>query len=159
MSGPDNSEKKHRTRGFFRTVFRFEPRKWFAVDEVTDNSKAVIRAYKDLFTTGDQRKHRESFEEAVKRFSLTEETVAKQRKYFLCFSFFYLLVGISLLGYSFYLLLNKGLLLAAFVSFIMGVLMSVYAYKENFWYMQISKRKLGCTFREWLRFVFVRAKQ
>lgn len=155
----DVTEKKHRVRGFFRTVFNFNIHEWLAVDEIKTNTAAVVNAYKDIFDRpiGGQRK--ETFEAAVRRLGLTPEKLKTQSRYFLYFAFFYAFLGVGLFGYSFYLLLGKGFVLAFFVSFIMGALMFSYAFKEHFWYMQISKQKLGCTFREWISFVFRRTQQ
>lgn len=148
--------KKPKSRGFFRTVFNVDVRRWFAVDEVAAGGRAVASAYRDLFTKTSI-KRQETFEEAVQRLQLSEVVLKKQKRNFLFFSFFYLLVGMGLTWYAFYLLLNKGFALAFFVCFIMGILMLSYAYKEHFWYMQISRRKLGCTFKEWINFICKRA--
>jgi len=154
----EKAEKKHRVRGFFRTAFNFNVRKWMAVDEIKANSRIVVNAYKDLFgKRAASEYHSETFAAAAQRLGMTAETLKKQRRNFMYFSLLYLVLGIGLFGYSFYLLFGKNLFLAFFVSFIMSILMFIYSYKEHFWYMQISKQKLGCTFKEWLRFLFKRA--
>ena len=153
------TEKKHRIRGFFRTVFNFNFRKWIAADEIVTNSKTVANAYLGLFEKEPGIKHKETFAEAMQRLRLTEDMLQKKRNGFLYFSLFYLILALGLISYAFYLLINKAILLAFFVSFILGILILCYAYRENFWYMQISKRKLGCTFKEWLSFVFMRAQK
>ena len=151
----DKVEKKQR-RGFFRTVFNFNVREWLAVEQIKANSRTVVEAYRGVF--GRRTDNRgETFAGAVQRLGLTPEKLQKQKRNFFYFSVIYLIFSIGLLSYSFYLLLEKGFLLAFFVSFIMGILMLTYSFKEHFWYMQISKQKLGCTFREWLSFVFKRA--
>lgn len=151
----DIPEKEHK-RGFFRTAFNFNVREWLAVEQIKSNSRAVADAYRGIF--GRRPNNRgETFAEAVQRLGLTSEKLQKQKRNFFYFSVIYLIFSIGLLLYSFYLLLEKGFLLAFFVSFIMGILMLVYSFKEHFWYMQISKQKLGCTFKEWISFVFKRA--
>jgi len=144
-------------RGFFRTIFNFYPQRWFAIEEIKANTKAVISAYKGLF--GKRKYQVEDFSSAVQRLGLTEETLKKQQQNFLYFSLFYLFLGIGLGGYALYLLFERNLTLAFFVSLIMSILMFSYAFKEHFWYMQISRQKLGCTFKEWLDFVLRRAKK
>ena len=151
----DKVEKKQR-RGFFRTVFNFNVREWLAVEQIKANSRTVVDAYKGVFGRRPDNRH-ETFAGAAQRLGLTSEKLQKQKRNFFYFSVIYLIFSIGLVLYSFYLLLDKGFLLAFFVSFIMGILMLVYSFKEHFWYMQISKQKLGCTFKEWLSFVFKRA--
>jgi ABC-type multidrug transport system fused ATPase/permease subunit len=152
-------EKKRRTHGFFHAILTIDLKRWLAAEEMKSHTRNLIRAYKDLFVDVERsRKARDDFEITVQKLSLTEEKLAKQSRDFLFFSRIYLIVGMILLGYSIYLLYSRTLFLASFVSFVMGVLMLIYAYKENFWHMQISKRKLGCSFHEWLSFTFRRAR-
>jgi len=151
-------DKKAGKRGFFRTVFNFNVRRWVAADEVANNTKTVVNAYRDILTKPEIQ-HRETFENAVQRLGFTEEKLQSQRKNFLYFSLFYAVLGVGLAIYSFYLFMNHGLFLAFFVSFVLFILMFCYAFKEHFWYMQISKRKLGCTFGEWFNFTFRGVRQ
>jgi hypothetical protein len=55
------------------------------------------------------------------------------------------------------MLRNKHLFAACFV-LVLASTLTLLAYHEHFWYMQMQKRKLGCNFHDWICFILRRAK-
>lgn len=123
-------------------------RSWLGWDRFRDSIGFIKKLIVDLFVPQKQ-EVTESFEDSLRRLNLTEEHLRTRLQEFkrlawiyfvlLCLSFLYLLYhGLS--GHFLGLLVMIG---------ISSVLVSM-VFKFHFWQFQLRKRKLGCTFREWL---------
>lgn len=94
-----------------------------------------------------------TFEEVVARFRLTDQDLKKRMS-----GHFWLSMGcalLALLAFAWfgYLLLH-GLFTSSCVALAVSFLMGTYAVTENLFWYRIKKRKLDCTFREWLLHFF-----
>lgn len=150
--------KKGVVRGFFGSLINI--RKWSSYDAVKDNATLLTRTVKDLYRPERNGAAKvESFAAAAQRLQLSESDIKKRMHYFLYYAVIYLLVAISLLAYTIYLTMVSTAVLAILGCFVLTILMLVYSFREHFWYMQMKKRKLGCTVKEWVAFVLRRTKE
>lgn len=95
----------------------------------------------------------EEFNEAMQRLNLSEQDLAERAKQRLIMTAIYLAgaLGIFLYGIFHFSSSNHiGGVMALFVVFYC----LIQAFSQHFWYFQIKQRRLGCTFREWLRWTF-----
>lgn len=123
--------------------------RWMDTPTLANNAKMIAGLAKRIFTAP-KATRTETFEEAMSRLNLTETDIQRRKKEFLRLICIFGLLSILLYAYSFYLLSHsyiRGGILALIVSTI--ALMRVFRF--HFWYFQIKKRKLGCTFKEWLQ--------
>ena len=128
--------------------------RWLAWDQIAEAGKNLTKTAKDTFVPPTAR-HRETFEEAMVRLRLSEEQIEKQRKAFLGSSVVYLAIGGAVFAYAVYLALD-GHVMATLFSGVLAALCWTYAYRESFWYMQMTQRRLGCTVKGWLAFMWGR---
>ena len=140
-------------RSFFGSLVNVK--KWSSYDDIVDNAKFVAKSFKDLYKPKKEVGIKDaSFDELVKRLQLSEEDIKQRSKYFLYYFLVYFFSAVCLFGYLSYLIMVNGRLLSILVTLILAVLMLVYALREHFWYMQLKKRKVGCTFKDWFAFIF-----
>ncbi len=147
------SPKRKPIKKFFKTFV--DVKKWSSFDEVSANTKNTWGLFKRLFSRGGGEKRQETYEEAIARLSLNPEEVVARKNNFLYSTMIYAFFALGFFSYLVYLLLNARFL-AASLTIVLVALMLVAAYREHFWYMQMSKKKLGCSFKEWLDFVLRR---
>jgi len=144
--------KKSRAGGFFKSFV--DVKTWVSYDEIKTNTKSIYGLFARFFSSKVNKTiYKETFEEAILRLNLTEEQVNDRKKIFLYSALIYLSVALILIAYALYLAINSHILLAIF-TLILTTFITTLAYREHLWYMQISKKKLGCSFAEWLEFVF-----
>lgn len=127
-------------------------RRWMGTDRIGSDARHIAGLAKDFGSTKTQKGRKESFEQAKKRMNLTEEDIARRTKETYITSWVYFSICLVLLAYTIYLsfkMLILGILLCGVLSVLAGIL----AIKESFYYMQLKKRKLGCTLGQWFRFV------
>ena len=153
----EEKEVKVKKRGPARAFFKsfVDVRKWVSYNEISANAKTTISLFRIFFSRSAKPVYKETYEESVIRLNMTDEQLANRKKIFLYSSLVYLAVAIVLFVYFVYLLVHLRLY-PAFFDFILLVFISITAYREHFWYMQMQKRKLGCTFRDWLSFILRR---
>ena len=144
--------KKRRIRRVLKTFFNVK--RWMAAPQIAAGGRAVGRSAKNLFTTH-KAKRIETFEEAVERLNLTEDDLIKRSRHFLRLAYAYALLALLLIIYAIFLSIT-GHILALFSSIALITLVSTYALREHFWYMQMKKRKLGCSLWDWVKFVVVK---
>ena len=148
-------KKRRPIRAFFKSFVNV--RKWSSYDEVANNVKMTGGFLRRLFSRNFKVVNSETYEESVARLHLTAEQLQQRKKVFLYSALIYGVIAMLLFIYFIYLLINLRLL-AAFLDLILLTLMTVSAYREHFWYMQMQEKKLGCSFNDWLAFVLRRTK-
>ena len=145
-------KKKGPAKKFFKSFV--DVKKWSSYDEVSSNTKTAWGLFRRLSNRNkDVRK--ETYEDAISRMGLSEEQIHQRKKNFLLSALVYAVFALGFFVYLVYLLINVKLL-AASLTLLLVVLMSLATYREHFWYMQMHKRKLGCTFEDWLAFILRR---
>lgn len=148
-------KKKGPVRKFFKSFV--DVKKWMAYDEVSGDVKTTFGLYRRLFTKSAKPVYHETYEESIARQNLTEAQLTARKKAFLYSAIAYFVFALCLFLYFIQILLN-GHLFAAFFDLILVGVLSLLAYHEHFWYMQMQKRKLGCNFHDWISFILRRAK-
>lgn len=145
-------EKKSvkKKRGVFRGTLSlfFDLPRWIDAKSYVQTNKTLYEKIKDTFRIA-KAERKESFEEAMKRLNLKEKDIQariKHNKQALNMLLFLILL---LCLYGLYLFFN-----AAWSALILlfGVIIftSVRAFKYSFWNFQMTEKKLGCSFREWM---------
>ena len=129
----------------------FNPRGWFNYDVLKDQTQTVWGISKGVLNPiPAQPALTETFEEAMKRFNVSEEDLGDISLTYLLFAGLFLVCGLGLLGFGIYLLLSSfyagAILSIAFTAFLLSQ-----AFRYHFWHFQVKYRKLGCTFEEWRR--------
>ena len=140
------------TRAIGRAVKPFVnvPR-WLGISQLRANAAAIVKMMQDL------RIHRppvrkEEFNEAMERLNLSEEDIKQRMKTCLLLSILYSTAALLFLIYTVYMILHGHL--GMILGLLITVLMSVFAYREHFWYFQMKTRSLGNSFKGWVHFLF-----
>jgi hypothetical protein len=150
------AQKSGLAKKFFKSFV--DVKKWFAYDEVSANTKTTIALYRRFFSSGGTEPIlHETYEESVARLNLNEMQLASRKRAFLYSALIYFTFALGFFIYFIYLLVHAHLYAACFEFILLG-LISVIAYREHLWYMQMQKRRLGCNFYDWVAFVLRRAK-
>jgi len=148
------TKKPGLTKKFFKSFV--DVKKWSSYDEVSANTKTTWTMFQRLIYRKPKALRKENYKEAIARLGLTEKQTAARKNNFLYSSFVYAFFAVGFLVYLVYLLVNFRFLAASLTGLLM-VVMSLMAYKEHFWYMQMRREKLGCNFNDWLEFIFRRS--
>ncbi len=141
--------KKRQRKGFFRSMVDF--RTWMSMDSIKSTGENIgdtIKSLKEINVTS----RVETFDEAVARLSLDEDSISKRKRQCLYSAWLYVVLALGLVGYSFYLLLSDHVL-SFFIALIFSLIAGLNAYREAFWYFQMTIKKLGCTHREFLMYL------
>lgn len=132
----------------FKSLIDF--RRWMSWDSVKQQGKSITN-YRDTFKV-EEPEHQETFEAAKKRLDLTEESLKEKAKNCFFLALVYLGFGLILLAYTVYLF-SEGHWRAVILGLVVTFVAFTFAFREHFCYFQIKRAKLGCTVKEWLRFV------
>lgn len=127
----------------------FNVRAWFDWDRVKSFTLFLVDGVKRLFIV-QEHVQSDSFNEAQKQFKLTDADLLLKQKALWRLSMIMLTVAFLIFGYSMYHFIF-GALKAGIVSLVVMMIALALAFRYHFWYFQIKKQKLGCTFNEWYR--------
>ena len=141
--------KQHatRTRRLFNRII--DVRSWSDWDR-TKAYTAYLSTSIKKFLIPQKKVAGESFAQAKKRMKLSDTDLIVRKNGLLRLSILMISVAFLLLIYAIYQLIY-GSLFGAILSLVVTNIALVLAFRYHFWYFQIKKQKLGCTFREWLR--------
>ena len=148
-------KKKGPIRKALSLASPFAVRRWVSYDELVANLENTSGFFKNFFSRQQREIRKESYEEAIARMALTEEQLQRRKSVLLKSATIYSVFALILFGYAIYLLINSKFP-SLFLVLCLLVPTVLITYREYFWYMQMEKKKLGCTFDEWLEFVFRR---
>lgn len=126
----------------------FNPRAWFGYDTVKQQTNLVIDIGKDILIP-EKPQREETFEEAMKRFNLTDADVKSISENYLIYSLFFVVLGAVSFAGSFIMLFYYDTFAGWLIGLAATALILVQAFRYHFWHFQIKFRKLGCTFEEW----------
>jgi intracellular multiplication protein IcmV len=126
----------------------FNPRAWLGYDSIKDQTRTISSFIKDAATV-QQPEHKETFEQALQRLNLNEETIKVAARNYYYYALFFLALAILDFLYGFYLLFSEGSILGFILALAVCALLLAQAFRNHFWYFQIKSRRLGCTFQEW----------
>lgn len=127
----------------------FEIPRWIGVSTLKRNA-AIIREQAVEITHLGQKDRKETFDEAIARFGLSEQDIILKRNAFLRMALIFAGVGVLIFCYAMYLLWHDAAI-GGILAFVVGLLSFGYAFRYHFWFFQIKHRKLGCTFNDWLQ--------
>lgn len=148
--------KKAVKKGFFSGL---NPLRWVGYDQISGNAKTIRNLVDGLVDKPSQSSvHKETFEECLLRFNLTEIDIKKRMQTAIRIVILCLILSLAMIIYSVYLVFH-GLPLSSFVCVILTLLLWAYAFREHFNYFQMKQRRLGCTFKEWFICTFKRSKK
>lgn len=126
----------------------FAPRRWLGYDELKTTNRTIASILTDLFSYEVQSRT-ETFSEAKQRLKISDETLNEINVTYRSYALFFCLIAALCFFYSFYLLFRY----LAIVDWVLGMsvttLFLTYAFQYDFWSLQIRKRKLGLTFKDW----------
>lgn len=130
----------------------FNPSGWLDYDGLKNQSTNLYSILKTTYTP-DKSGREETFEQAMVRLNLTEEDVAGIIKTYAFYTFVFVLLGLGMFCYAFYLLFSVGSLTGLMLGLGAASLFFAQAFRYDFWSLQMRRRKLGLTFEEWKRHV------
>jgi len=133
------------------------PKRWVGYNQLQSDSKTVGKIFKSVFERSAKAEKKESFEEAVKRFNLTEEDIQKRMKSAKQLVMTFLGFGGILLAYMLYQW-TVGHIIEGFICLVLAALTLSYAFREHFNLFQMRQRRLGCTYKEWFKSTFKGSK-
>jgi intracellular multiplication protein IcmV len=123
--------------------------KWFNYENHKFNVNYIISATKNLFLT-EKTENQETFEQAVARLQLTEQDLLDRKKEFFRLFIISLIISIGLFCYTMFITINYQNLYGFILGMAVTVLGLSKTFKYHFWLTQITKKKLGLTFKDWL---------
>src|ERR1700722_17899789 len=124
------------------------PSGWFGYNDVKASIETSWELMKGLFVIPEPT-HSETFEEALARQGVTEEEAQKRGNDFLTYAMVFFALGVVTFCFSFYILIVHRTFAGCLLGMSVTALFLGQAFRFHFWYFQIKKRKLGCTFEEW----------
>lgn len=130
-------------------LVNFKVTDWFNVNNHKVNIAYIVDITKEVFSPS-KPQYQETFEEAVTRLQLSEQDLLDRKKEFLRLFIISLAVSFGLFLYTMFITIKYGNL----YGFILGISVTILAlaktFRYHFWLTQITKRKLGLTFKDWL---------
>ena len=117
------------------------------------NLKCLAKEIKDL-DSSDKSTNCNSFDD-LSKLGITEEKLVKAKESCYKLSLFSLALACFLIIYLTFCMI-KMYYMSSVVTFLLVMVLFGLAFRYHFWYMQVTKRRLGCTFRDWLNFLFLR---
>ena len=121
---------------------------WLGWNQIKENSSSIWGAILPVLRVR-KTNRKETFEQAMSRFNLTEaDLVVRARRCIREIVFYFILACIGFI-YMVYLFVNAHIL-AGLIMILVGMLLIIKALGSHFWYFQIKHRKLGCTLKEWI---------
>jgi hypothetical protein len=122
------------------------------IQEFKDYNKTLVGSLKTILTK-DTPNREETFEQAITRLGLTKEDANQIASRYRVYALLFLLLGIMLFTYSFYLLFAH----FSIIGCLLGLAATAYClsqmFRFDFWAYQIKVQRLGVTFNEWLQHI------
>ncbi len=147
------NKPKRGLRGFLARNFNFS--EWIGKDFLLKGMYDIYELFY-LLTKPRQEGRKETFAEAVVRLGLSEKDINAQREYYRITTIIYgTFIIFSLLYAAWMFFVEKNMLTTFMIIVYMG-LMFAFFFRESFWYMQITKRKLGNGLNDWCKFMLWR---
>lgn len=136
---------------FSRKTF-FDPTGWLDYESIKDQNRTIWTVLRGLFSVPVPERT-ETFEEACLRLNLSEEEIQATIANYHLFTLFFVLCSVISFSYTLFVLFHHRTL----IGFILGVgataLFLSQAFRYDFWALQMHKRKLGLTFKDWKQHV------
>lgn len=127
----------------------FNPTSWMAYNSLRAYTRNLYDVLRSLFTAPPAPIQTETFEQAMNRMGLTEEAIRETAQTYYWYAMFFATLGVLLVLFAFYLLFHHATFSGWLLALASSALFFAQAFRFHFWYFQIQRRKLGCTFAEW----------
>jgi intracellular multiplication protein IcmV len=121
---------------------------WMGTRYIKIGAATITRVIKQLLAPSVPQRS-ESFEEAMARLNLNEHDIEQKAKDFKLSLIAFIIIATILYLYLIHLIWIRAILASAGV-FSLWLVILAQVFRYHFWLFQIRKRKLGCTFDEWL---------
>ena len=132
------------------------PKKWIGYGALKADTITLTKIFKGVFKRS-KTERKETFDQAIKRFNLTEEDIQKRIKSAKELVMIFLGFGGLLVVYALYQWI-QGRMMGGFVCLILSFLTFAYAFREHFNMFQMRNRRLGCSYSEWFNSTFKGSK-
>lgn len=142
-----SKEKDSPTNNLIKAFFN--PRAWSSYDMMIEIFEYLRDAIARLFLPA-PKKNYQKLEDVMIKFSLSEKDIQIRMKSFFRMGILLLIVSLLIFAYTLYYLLYQEYLVVI-VGTVVTLLALSFAFRYHFWYFQLKKGKLGCTFKEWFR--------
>lgn len=126
----------------------FDPAAWLGLNQLVSYTRVITSTLKTTFTP-DKALRTETFEQALQRLNVTDEDLHHIRTRFRWYALLFVLLGVISFVVGFYYLFAYHTLSGWFLAMAVAMLFGANAFRYDFWYFQITQRKLGCTVHEW----------
>ncbi len=123
--------------------------KWLGYQELKHSFKNTKTLFNKVFKKPEETKIKESFQEAMHRYRITEADLSSRQKEFKLLSIIFSVFGALIFMYAIYMAINKHFS-GTLISLSLCLYASSQAFKFSFWHFQVKHQKLGCTLEEWL---------
>jgi intracellular multiplication protein IcmV len=121
--------------------------KWVGVNTIKAHTYLLVSFVRSVFRM-DQAMREETFEEAMARLNLTEAMLEQRRRQYSILVYLFLVFSSTVFVYGMYLAYCHnwgGMSLAVALMFYS----LSQAFRYDFWVFQFTRRKLGCSVKEW----------
>ena len=117
------------------------------VNLLVEQVSFIRKIFTNLFKI--KRTDRQDTFEDLGNLGISSEKILEARQAFKRLFTLFLIISLLVLLYFFYVLL-EGHFFTAIISFCVLLMCLSQSFKYHFWFVQIEKKKLGCSIREWL---------
>lgn len=146
-------------RGIGRIIFPIRNvRRALGISELKTSMQNVQVAAKSVFKPKKREIVKETFEQALVRLQLTEPMLQERKKSLRTTIILYAVLALIFFIYAFYLLFT-GVVLGAFISIVLTFTAMGFAYRDHFWYVQITCRRLGMSIKDWANYTLGNMKK
>lgn len=131
---------------------------WINWQEIKSNTSYLKGLVKNTFSFGKKNVRKENFTDAMARYSLDEITLKERYQQLKILFTITMFLSAILFPYTVYVFLF-GRWLNGAVCAALTMLGFTLAFRYHFWMYQITERRLGCTFKDWLAYIFKNESQ
>lgn len=126
----------------------FDPGAWLGLNQLISYTHVITSTLKTTFTP-DKATHTETFEQALGRLKVTAEDLHHISTRYRGYALFFAALSFISFVIGFYYLFAYHTVSGWFLAMAVAMLFGANAFRYDFWYFQITHRKLGCTVAEW----------
>lgn len=121
--------------------------KWVGVDAIKENTNTLVKWIRSIFRIQEASRE-ETFEAAMERLNLSNEMIEQRRRQYSILVYVFLALSSIIFAYGIYLAYEHSWS-AASLSMALVIYSLSQAFRYDFWVYQFTKKKLGCSIKEW----------
>ena len=129
----------------------FNPTEWFHLKSFVGQNTLMIGILKNLYAKPGEAEAGETFEDVMQRQGLNEKDIADCITTYRSLAAVFLLLMLASIFYAGYLVFHHGSLTGCLLSVAVSALFFAQMFKYDFWALQMRRRQLGLTFKDWKR--------